>query len=313
MKKTYMTRRALLTTGTAALGGLALASPSRSVPAAEPKGPFRFCLNTATLRGYKLSITEEVDIAGQAGYDGIEPWLGNLWNYKNGGGSMPDLRKRIEDAGLTLESAISFPAWIVDDDAKRAKGLEDAKRDMDLLAELGGKRIAAPPAGATDQPGLDLFKAAERYRALLELGDQTGVTPQLEVWGFSKNLSRLGECALVAVESGHPKACILGDVYHIYKGGSDFAGLGLLGPRALQVFHMNDYPADPPRDRIGDGDRVYPGDGVAPIAQILKSMRAVGATPVLSLELFNKTYWQNPPLDVARTGLEKMKAAVAAL
>jgi hypothetical protein len=71
---------------------------------------------------------------------------------------------------------------------------------------------------------LNLFSAAERYRALLEIGAEIGVTPQVEVWGFSTALSRLGETAFVAIESGRDDACILPDVYHIYKGGSDFAG-----------------------------------------------------------------------------------------
>ena len=71
---------------------------------------------------------------------------------------------------------------------------------------------------------------------------------------------------MVAIESGHPKACVLPDVYHLYKGGSDFAGLKLLNAAAVHVFHMNDYPANPPRSAINDSDRVYPGDGVAPLA-----------------------------------------------
>mgnify|MGYP006955170957 CR=1 FL=1 len=33
------------------------------------------------------------------------------------GRKLADLRKRIDDCGLTVESAISFPRWIVDDDA----------------------------------------------------------------------------------------------------------------------------------------------------------------------------------------------------
>lgn len=61
------------------------------------------------------------------------------------------------------------------------------------------------------------------------------------------------------IESGHPRACLLPDVYHIYKGGSDFTGLKLLSAEALQVIHMNDYPADPPRDTISDRDRIFLG------------------------------------------------------
>ena len=80
---------------------------------------------------------------------------------------------------------------------------------MELVRRIGGKRLAAPPAGATDQPMTNLSQIAERYRALLELGDQIGVVPQVEVWGSSRTLSRLGEASCVAIEAGHPKACIL--------------------------------------------------------------------------------------------------------
>jgi 2-keto-myo-inositol isomerase len=65
-----------------------------------------------------------------------------------------------------------------------------------------------------------------------------GVVPQFELWGFSQNLHSLSQCAFVALESGHPKACILAEVF--YKGGSSFNSLAFFGAQALQVFHMND-------------------------------------------------------------------------
>jgi sugar phosphate isomerase/epimerase len=182
---------------------------------------------------------------------------------------------------------------------------------MGLLARIGGKRVAAPPFGAhtPDAKPLDLLAVGERYRSLLELGEETGVIPQLEFWGFSKNLSRLSQASLVAVESGHPDANILGDVYHIYKGGSDPQGLRLLSAEAFRLFHVNDYPAIP-RDEITDADRVFPGDGVAPLTSVFRALRAIGFEGVLSLELFNVEYYKMDPLMVARTGLEKLRECV---
>jgi sugar phosphate isomerase/epimerase len=272
---------------------------------------FRYCFNTSTIRGQKLSLPEEIDIAARAGYHALEPWIGEIETYARQDGSLADLKKQISDLGLTVESAIGFAEWIVDDDARRTKGLEQARRDMDLVQQIGGKRIAAPPAGATDVSDIDYLKVAERYRALLTLGEHIGVVPQVEVWGFSKTLHRLGQALLVAAESGHPQACVLPDVYHLYKGGSDFAGLGLVSGKAMHVFHMNDYPATPPRQAIGDGDRVYPGDGVAPLNDILQTLRDVDFNGYLSIELFNKTYWQQDPLEVARRALTKMQALTA--
>jgi 2-keto-myo-inositol isomerase len=280
-----------------------------AAPAFAQAASFRYCLNTATLRGYKLSLPDTIDIAGKAGYQAIEPWLDAITAYANGGGSMHDLRKRIADFGMTVESAIAFPQWIVDDPAKRSAALEQAKREMDLVAQLGGKRIAAPPSGANNGPNIPLPAIVERYRALLEIGDQTGVVPELEFWGSSTTLNRLSQAVFVALETGHPKACVLSDVFHLYKGGSGFDGLKLLGSQTIQVMHMNDYPSTPPRETIADRDRVYPGDGVAPLKQILSDLRRVNPAAVLSLEVFNPNYWKGDPLETAKTGLAKMKAA----
>ena len=316
MDRNDLSRRTFMTASGAALGAALWTGPQVGA-AAEPKPagpthaqPFRFSLNTSTIRGQKLGLVKEIDIAAQAGYTAIEPWIQTIQDYVKAGGKLDDIRRQTADCGLTVEGAISFARWIVDDDAVRAEGVEQVKREMDLLAQVGGRRIAAPPAGANNAPGLDLMKAAERYRALLELGDKTGVTPVLELWGPSKNLHRLGECMFVVIESGHPKACLLGDVYHIYKGGSDFNGLKMISAGAMPVMHMNDYRADPPRDKISDRDRVMPGDGIAPLTQILRDLRDKNGQTILSLELFSPAYWEKDPLEVAKTGLAKMQAAV---
>ena len=307
------TRRELLL-GTAALS----AAAATNAFAAEPKpAGFGLCLNTSTVRnaeGKSRPIVELIDIAAKAGFEAIEPWLGELEEYVKGGGTVPELRKRFADAGLAVPDAIGFAEWIVDDPARRKKGLEQAKRDMDLVQRVGGQRVAAPPVGATggkpSEPAIDLLAAADRYRELWDLGRTMGVTPIVEVWGFSRNLRRLGETLLVAAESGVSGAAILPDVYHLYKGGSDFAGLSLLAPVAIGIFHVNDYP-EIERGKIGDADRVYPGDGVAPLVAILKSLRAIGYAGYLSVELFNRGYWKLDPHTVAKTAREKLQAVIA--
>jgi sugar phosphate isomerase/epimerase len=258
--------------------------------------------------GQNLSLTQEIEITAKAGYDAIEPWLSKLEKHGKDGGSLKDIGKRTRDVGLAIPDVIGFFEWVVDDEGRRKKGLEEAKKAMDLVQQIGGQRLAAPPVGATDTTGLNLLHAAERYRALLELGDKMGVVPVAEVWGFSKTLGRLGEAALVAIESGHPKACMLPDVFHLYKGGSGHGGLKLLSSAALPIIHMNDYPADLPRDKIKDEHRIYPGDGVAPLKAMLRDLRAIEFQGYLSLEVFNRGYWKEDALVVARTGLEKMRA-----
>src|SRR5687768_12381592 len=193
MKKSLpksLTRRQMLAAGgAAALAGGVTSRIARGQQAPEVKSPadaFVYCLNTSTVRGQKLPLVDELEIAAKVGYTAVEPWISEIQDYQKKGGTLPDLRKRIADLGLTIEGAIGFAEWIVNDDAKRAKGLEQAKRDMEMVKEIGGKRMAAPAAGAVNSTDIPLNAIAERYRALLEIGDQVGVVPMIEVWGFSK-------------------------------------------------------------------------------------------------------------------------------
>jgi len=301
-----LSRRDWLTaTSALATGLVAAAEPKRT-----PQEPFGYCLNTSTLFGQKLKLPAVLAAASRAGYQAVEPWLREIEQYVKDGGNLKDLRKRLRDGGLEVPSAISFTEWAVDDAGRRQKAHEQLRREMDWLSQIGGQRIAAPPRGVADRAGLDLRAAAERYRAILELGDKVGIVPEVEFWGPAQSLGRLSEAVFVAVESRHPKACVLPDVYHLYRGGSGFAGLRLLSGNAVHVLHANDYPADPPRDKISDAARVYPGDGVAPWKEILRNLREAGFRGFLSLELFNRDYWMQDALAVARTGLEKMRAVV---
>jgi len=305
-----LSRRVFLGRSIAALGAAAAPGARRLLAEDAPAaGPFRYGLNTGTLRGLKLPLPGLVDLAAKAGYQSIEPWIDEVRKVADAGeGAVKDLAARLRDAGLSVPNAIGFASWIVDDDAKRAQGLEAAKRDMELVARIGGTGLAASAAGASGP--IPIPRIAERYRALLDAGQKLGVRAHLEFWGASKTLGRLETVLEVLAAADHPFATVLPDVFHMYKGESDFAAVKKLTPKILQVFHLNDYPADPPRETVNDGHRVYPGDGIAPLDPFFQDLRDTGFRGVISLELFNQSYLKQGAEAVAKTGIEKMRAAV---
>ena len=274
-------------------------------------GKFRFCLNTSTISGQKPGLKGYIEIAAKAGYDGVELWVGEVKAYKEQGNSLPALKKLLDDSHIVVEDAIGFAPWMVEDEQQRIAGFKQMKEEMYLMAELGCKRIAAPSSGVKGDVPLDLVKVGERYKQLLELGRETGVTPQLEFWGSSPVFYSFGQALMAASAANDPDVHILPDVYHLFRGGSGFEGLKMVNGRIIDVIHFNDYPASIPRESQKDKDRLYPGDGVAPLKQVLTDLANMGGTKVLSLELFNPEYWKNDALSVARTGLEKMKKVVA--
>lgn len=269
---------------------------------------FSFCLNTSTISGQKPGLKGYLDIAAKAGYDGVELWIRDIQEYLSSGNSLSELKKYISDSGLRFENAIGFAPWMVDDDVKRKAGFQQMEKEMELLAELGCTRIAAPAAGVNAP--LDLFKAGERYKSLLDLGRKTGVMPQLEFWGAFPYFNHLGQVLMVAAVADDPDARILPDVYHLFRGGSGYDGLKMLNGNLIEIFHMNDFVDTIPKEKQEDKDRVYPGDGAAPMKQIIADLKAIGGNKVLSLELFNPNYWKEDALSVAKKGLDKMKRLI---
>jgi len=306
---TQISRRNLLLAGSVA--ALASFASPVSVAQAPKRTPFRTCLNLGTLRGFNLPIEEEVDVAAKAGYQGIEPWHDKIRQFVERGGNLADLRKRIDDHGLLVEGIVTFFQWAVDNENRRAAGIEEMKRHMDWAQQLGTTSVAATASGITDTRVTDFRLLGDRYRTILEIGDQTGVYPCLEIWGAVQSLNSVSDAIAIAAWSGHAKAGLLLDVYHMFRGGSPFEGLSLLNGKAIVMFHVNDYPADPPRERLQDMHRIYCGDGIAPWATIFKALRDVGYEGSLSFEVFNREYWAtNDPLLVAKTGLEKLNAVL---
>lgn len=309
-------RQWLLATGlgSGALLGSTLLTAERSTSTATASQPARsiaprFCFNTACLRGRTIPIEQLVPMVAKAGYDGIEVWIDELDRYTASGKDLQDLGKQIADLGLKTEGAIAFANWLVEDATAADKEFEKAKRDMEKVAAIGGRAIAAPPVGQNDRPIEDWKFAAQRLARLGAVGREVGVVPQLELWGFSRAIGNVSQLMQVASLVETRDFGVLLDVYHLYKGGSPDNALRLISGCQMALFHINDYPSVPGRAEIADKDRVFPGDGIAPLGQIFRDLESSGFQGALSLELFNPEYWQQDPDWVLATGLAKSKAA----
>jgi len=299
MKKGTISRRKALETGlmasVAAFAGYGFTTgpkPGFPLPAPPLKNdqPFRICLNTSTLLAYKLPVDQQIDLVAAAGFDGVELWMRDIKTHIDQGGSPAQLLEKLEEHTLIPEDIIAFSPWCSDDAEERKKALEQLQDEMTITAALGGRYIAAPVMGLKylDPAKFDIY--TERYLAILELEKETGVLPLLELWGTGA-LNRLADCAKIVIATGHPKATMLLDFYHLYRGGSDWDTLDCLNGARLPLIHMNDYPASPPREMLTDADRVLPGEGICPFDHILPKLYRAGFRGALSVELFNKGYW----------------------
>lgn len=271
---------------------------------------FGYCLNTSTIRQCNLDVPREVEVARQAGYQGIELWVSEIEDYAKSGGTLSGLRSIVEDSDLVVPNLIAFFQWAHPDDGERHEGLEQAREVFAIAQELGCPYVAAPPFGITDREDLSVAHLADCFRTLLEIGRQAGVKPLLEFWGISKALGSLAEAIDVLALADAPDGALLADVFHMARDGSDYELLWELDSDQLCLMHVNDYPGALGGLQSTDRERLYPGDGVAPYDKIMEALRAIGYRGFLSLELFNKAYQEAGAVQVARTGLAKMRQVV---
>src|SRR5690625_1098860 len=113
----------------------------------EDMFPFKLALNTSTLFPFNLDVKQQVRVAAEAGYEGIELWVKDIEEYVENGGSLSDLRKWIDDHKITFVNAIAFFKWADADKATRNTAFQQAKQEISMLAELGCTAVAAPPFG----------------------------------------------------------------------------------------------------------------------------------------------------------------------
>ncbi len=137
----------------------------------------------ARFAGRSLRSSRRSRSRDKAGYQAMEPWIDELERYAASGGLSKTWVSGFATHRSPSRARSASSSGSSTTRSEGAMGLEAARRSMELVRGVGGKRLAAPPVGATDRPMTDLLKIADRYRELLEMGDQIGVVPQVEVWG----------------------------------------------------------------------------------------------------------------------------------
>ena len=268
--------------------------------------PFRYCLNASTIRG--TPVLRQIEVAAKAGYQAIELWFADTDAHLARGGTSKELRRALDDAGLSVPTMIYLGGWFDGPDADWPAVRDACCRRLEQATELGAPHvIAGPPAGRAD-----MALGARRYRELLECGARIGALPAFEFLGFVEAYCTVDSALEVLALAGHPRGTTVLDPFHIFRGGGSVESISRLKAGQIAVSHFNDAPSTPDRTVQQDGDRVWPGAGHLDLRRYLELLAGTGYRGWLSLELFREDLWRRDPLEVARVGLEKMSVVVEA-
>lgn len=298
----------LAATAAAAVPNAAVAAENSPKRYQGGVSPWPVVINSSTIRPAPLQ--EKIDATAAAGWDGIELWIDDLDKYEKAGGKLPDLAKQIRDRGLFVPNIIGLWECMPPTQEAFDASLAATRERMRMSAAVGSEFVAAIPA--PDRADFDMAWGSHCYRELMRIGrDDYNIKVAFEFVGFLKGIHRLGQAAGIALDTNDPAACLIMDTFHLFRGNSGFNGVKLIQGDLIGNFHWNDVPGDIPREKQGDEHRIYPGDGVLPLTQVLKDLKAINYRRTLSLEIFNREYWKQDPKQVAQDGLRKMRECIA--
>lgn len=250
-------------------------------------------LNGATIMTTPTS--QQLEIARQAGYDGIEARVERLLDSPEETSEAASSARRGEIWSLNGFQLQLTPHHRLDMERLEA----ELNPRLRLAKELGvSYLLVVPPltAGVSRDNGLRAMR--EGIEITRDAAAEAGVKIAFEFLGFSNSLVNTPELAVQLVRD-IPGVDLLIDAFHWYLAGSpSLAGFPV---DRLAGVHLNDAPKKPMGEYV-EADRLLPGLGVMMLTRLVGELRALRYSGLWSVETFNEDYWARNPLEVASEG-----------
>ncbi len=264
----------------------------------------KLAINGATTM--HADLPTDIKAAGAAGFDYVEIWAAKLYKFLKTN-SIDDLKVLLKESNIEAYSinSIEHITFRTPEDYAKIKAETE---ELSTIAEaINCPYVVVVPGKLPDNTDENKI-IEESVKVLRELGEiaaKHNVGLAFEFLGqadCSVQTIDLGSVIVEKVDRENVGNVI--DTFHFYAGNSTFEAIDKLDPKKLFVFHINDVE-DLPKEKLTDAHRLYPGEGILPIAEIKKHFDKIGYDRMVSIEIFRPEYWAQDPFEVTR----KAKAA----
>ena len=288
---------------------LTLATATAAVPLiAGAAGPKMFVsIHETSSDGFDFRTAMEG--YSKAGIKAVEPTLPKVQEFAMKE-SPAKARQLLDDLGLKAVSS-SNQLGLMEPGPGRAKALEDLKWKVELAKTIGADRMVTPSAGQGPYTEDDYKKGVDNMREAAEIAKPFGIILMLEFARTSRFAASLSTALKLVREVNHPNYRVMIDTFHLWGGVSKFEDLDLLHDGELGHLHFEDVPAEPIRELLGQPNRVFPGQGIAPLKRIVQVLKKKGYAGPASIEMFNPMYQKMDPAEFAKMARAAIEPIIA--
>lgn len=248
----------------------------------------------------------DVHIARAAGFNVLEITARKLDVYLQSH-TLADARQLLDAAQLPAYAINSIERINARDTATRQQVLARTRELAAWCRALDCPWIIVVPGPAPADATWTQIRSEtiDALRAMNDISAPLGVNLAFEFLGFPWcSVRTVAQAWEIVSALDLPTIGMVIDTCHFFAGDSTLDSIRAIDARKLAVFHIND--VEPvPKEQITDAHRLFPGDGVIPLADIIAAVRRIGYDGVASVEIFRPEYWTRDPPDVAREAYAK--------
>jgi 2-keto-myo-inositol isomerase len=260
--------------------------------------------NTSSAAGYRRSL----EGWSRAGIKNVE-LTNNLLDEFLKSDSLPAAKRVLTDLGLTPVSSACGVFGLWEPNPKRAAQLDAFKKRCEQFASLGLTKIYSPTPTTEKFTEEDYKRGVANMRENGDIAKQFGMVVMAEAVRTSTFIGTLPTMLKMMREAAHPNVAPLLDFYHFWSGLNKLEDLDQIRQGEIGHVHFQDVP-DMPRELLDNTTRIIPGDGVAPLNRMLRTLADKGYSGPLSVELFLPRFQQGDPYEVAREIRQKAEAVM---
>ena len=246
-----------------------------------------------------LPLAEALRVTRETGWDGIELRHADFAKGLADGATIGELLALVKATGLAVPAVGVERGWVYAEGDARARLLDTITEVCRWATELDAPIIMSP---MDPNPG-DLNKAPASVREVGDIVASFGKTIALELNVNVQQFRTLQAVRDLLDAAAHPNVGLLVDTYHIERGQGGLEAYERLRDGEIAYFQYSDVPAGPMNPPGNTSERLPPGQGVVPFAQILPIIRAKGYTGFLSYEALNQAAFKRDPFEVSAEAL----------
>lgn len=246
-------------------------------------------------------LPEKLRAMRQAGFTATEFFPRDLFEDPRG----PDYAAAVlRDSGLAVSAYQALRDYEGMPTPQRDHVLGIAGQMMDQMAWIDAELLVLC-ANVHPDASPDRHRCVDDLFRLAELARSRGVRVAYEPIGWARWFADYRDAWSLVREVGHPNFGLLLDSLHVASHGLPLDAIDGFDAAKIFLVELCDWP----RARLSPFEiarhyRLFPGEGVGPMAEFVRRLARIGYTGCYSVEVMNDHYAHDDPAAVARRAFE---------